>query len=122
MKILVIGNDNATINAGRLLGEVRAISSDSATDIMAKYVASLAGVTSEYSHIIAPHNSYGREVMAYLSGILQMPLCSNIVEIIDAESFKRPIYAGEFTETIRNDAAIKLLTISPSSFDNTALI
>jgi len=127
--ILIIGNNNAAINAGRLVagqrvagrlvaeqknGEIRVISSNAEADIVAKYIAEIA---SDYTHIIAPHTAFGREIMAYLSGILSLPLMSNIVEILSSESFKRPIYAGEFVETIRNIAAIKLLTISPSSFD-----
>lgn len=70
-----------------------------------------------YTHILSPATSFGRNILPRVSALLDAPQISNVTEIIDFRTFIHPIYTGNALATIRSSAPLTLLTIRPSAFD-----
>lgn len=69
-----------------------------------------------HAYMVAPANSFGKDVLPRVAALLDAPQISDITEIVDATTFKRPIYAGNAIETVQVNAPIVLLTIRQSAF------
>ncbi|MBY0377153.1 MAG: FAD-binding protein, partial [Gammaproteobacteria bacterium] len=79
----------------------------------------LRSLANDYSHMMMAASTFGKDVLPRLAGLLQMSMAADIVEIIDANTFVRPIYAGNALATIRLQDAIHLITVRSSAFSST---
>ncbi len=90
-------------------------------EFLAENVASLiAGMASEYSHILAPASTFGKDFMPRVAAILDVAQISDIISVESEDIFKRTIYAGNAIATIKSSDAIKIITVRPSAFDKAA--
>jgi electron transfer flavoprotein alpha subunit len=80
----------------------------------ADLIVSLAG---DYSHIAAPGTTDAKNVMPRVAALLDTQIISEVTAIIDADTFERPIYAGNAIQTVKSADATKVLTIRPAGFD-----
>ena len=80
----------------------------------AALVAKLAG---DYTHIVAPATAHAKNVMPRVAAMLDVMIVSEVVEIVDGDTFVRPIYAGNAIQTVRSSDATKVLTIRTAGFD-----
>lgn len=71
---------------------------------------------SGFSHIITAHSPYGKNVFPRAAALLDVSPISDIVEIDSADTFKRPIYAGNAIATVKSADLLKILTIRPTAF------
>lgn len=86
------------------------------THLLAEPIADLvAGL--DYQNMIAPANTFGKDVLPRVAGILGVDMVSDIISIESADTFVRPIYAGNALATVQNHERIKLISIRASSFD-----
>ncbi len=85
---------------------------------VAALIASLAG---DYTHIVAPATAHAKNVMPRLAALLDVMILSDVIEVVDAETFVRPIYAGNAIQTVRSADPKKLVTIRTSGFDAAAV-
>ncbi len=91
-------------------------------DQLAENVALLLqSLSAGYSHILAPASTFGKDLLPRLAGLLQVSMASDIIEIVDANTFIRPIYAGNVLATVRLNDAICLATVRSSTF-NAAIV
>jgi electron transfer flavoprotein alpha subunit len=89
---------------------------------LAEDVANIVvSVTENYSHILAPATSFGKNVMPRVAAHLDVAQISDIVEIVSSDTFIRPIYAGNALATVVSADEIKVITVRATGFDSCAV-
>ena len=87
----------------------------------AENVAELVkGLAADYSHVLAPATPAGRNMLPRVAALLDVAQISDIVAIESADTFVRPIYAGNALATVKSADAIKLITVRTTAFDAAA--
>ncbi len=81
---------------------------------LADLIVSLAG---DYEHIVAPATASAKNVMPRVAALLDVMVISDVSGIVDAETFERPVYAGNAVQTVRSRDPKKVITIRTSTFD-----
>jgi electron transfer flavoprotein alpha subunit len=74
-------------------------------------------VSKNYSHIISSANTFGKNLMPRVAALLDTSQVSDITKVISADTFVRPIYAGNAFATVKSIDTKKCITIRPTSFD-----
>ncbi|KAJ3275535.1 Electron transfer flavoprotein alpha-subunit [Terramyces sp. JEL0728] len=69
-----------------------------------------------HSHIVTSHSAYGKNVFPRVGALLDVSPIPDITEIVSADTFKRPIYAGNAIATVKSKDATKVITIRPTAF------
>ena len=88
---------------------------------LAENVASLvASIAGEYSHILIPATKAGKNVLPRSAALLDVSPISDISGIESADTFVRPIYAGNAIATVRSSDPIKLISVRATSFEPAA--
>jgi len=77
-------------------------------------VISLAG---DYSHIVAPSTAASKNILPRVAALLDVMVISEVTAVVDADTFERPIYAGNAIQTVKSSDATKVATIRTSTFD-----
>ena len=80
----------------------------------AALIVSLAG---GYEHIVAPATTDAKNVMPRVAALLDAMVISDVSGVVDANTFERPIYAGNAIQTVKSSDAKKVVTIRTSTFD-----
>ena len=80
----------------------------------ASLIVSLAG---DYDHIVAPATTDAKNIMPRVAALLDVMVISDVSGIVDADTFERPIYAGNAIQTVKSSDAKKVLTVRTSTFD-----
>ncbi|APX90110.1 electron transfer flavoprotein subunit alpha [Brevirhabdus pacifica] len=81
---------------------------------VAALVVSLAG---DYSHIVAPATTDAKNIMPRIAALLDVMVLSDVSGIKDADTFERPVYAGNAIQTVKSRDSVKVMTIRTSTFD-----
>ena len=82
-----------------------------------KLVVSLAG---DYSHIVAPATTTGKNFLPRVAALLDVNMLTDVTAVIDAETFERPIYAGNAIATVKDTESKKVVTVRTTAFDAAA--
>ena len=80
----------------------------------AALIVSLAG---DYTHIAAPGTTDAKNVMPRVAALLDVMVISEVTNVVDADTFERPIYAGNAIQTVKSTDATKVMTIRTAGFD-----
>ncbi|MCK9533226.1 MAG: FAD-binding protein [Pseudomonas sp.] len=80
----------------------------------------IAEVGKDYTHILASATSIGKNVLPRVAALLDVDQISEIIAVESADTFKRPIYAGNAIATVQSNAAIKVITVRGTGFDAAA--
>ncbi|PKQ10746.1 MAG: electron transfer flavoprotein subunit alpha [Alphaproteobacteria bacterium HGW-Alphaproteobacteria-1] len=84
---------------------------------VAALVASLAG---SYSHIVAPATADAKNILPRVAALLDVMILSDVTAVVDADTFERPVYAGNVIQTVKSSDATKVITFRASTFDAAA--
>jgi electron transfer flavoprotein alpha subunit len=82
--------------------------------------ALLVALAPGYTHLLAATTAIGKNVMPRVAALLDVQPISEVAEVIDADTFVRPIYAGNALATVKSSDAKKVMTIRSASFDPVA--
>src|SRR5262245_19492923 len=80
---------------------------------LAALIVSIAG---DYSHIVAPATTTGKNVMPRVAALLDVMQLSDITKVVSPDTFERPIYAGNAIQTVKSSDAKKVITVRTSTF------
>ena len=122
VEILVAGADcrSAADEAANINGVSKILLAEDASyanplaETFAPLVQSLAG---DYSHLLAPATTFGKNVMPRVAALLDVQQISEISAIDDENTFQRPIYAGNAVATVQSSDTIKVITVRATGFD-----
>ncbi|MDN7132340.1 FAD-binding protein [Halomonas sp. MC140] len=81
---------------------------------MSALLAELAG---DYTHVLASASTTGKNVLPRLAALKDVSQLSDIIAVESADTFKRPIYAGNAIATVKSDDALKVMTVRTTGFD-----
>ncbi len=73
-----------------------------------------------YSHILAPATSNGKNILPRAAALLDVAQISEITAVVSADTFQRPVYAGNVIATVQSSDAIKVITVRTTGFDAVA--
>ena len=77
----------------------------------------IVGIAGGYSHLLAPATTFGKNLMPRIAALLDLAQISDISGIEDADTFERPIYAGNAVATVKSSDAIKAITVRATAFE-----
>jgi electron transfer flavoprotein alpha subunit len=117
------GLADASAAAAKLPGVAKVlVADDPALDhLMAEPVAALLlALAPAYSHLLAATTAVGKNVMPRVAALLDVQPISDIAGVVDADTFIRPIYAGNGLATVKSSDGKKVITVRAASFDPVA--
>ncbi|WP_040262746.1 electron transfer flavoprotein subunit alpha/FixB family protein [Pseudomonas massiliensis] len=123
--VLVAGQgiDAVAQAAAKVAGVAKVLAADDAAyahqlpENVAPLIVSLA---SGYSHVLAPATTNGKNFLPRVAALLDVDQISEIIAVESADTFKRPIYAGNAIATVQSSAAVKVITVRATGFDPVA--
>ncbi len=123
--VLVAGADcgAAAEAAAKVAGVSRVLVADNAAygHQLAENVSLLiADVGAAYDNIVAPATSNGKNTMPRVAALLDVAQISDIISVETADTFKRPVYAGNVIATVKSSDAKKVITVRTTAFDAAA--
>jgi electron transfer flavoprotein alpha subunit len=79
--------------------------------------AQVFAVAKRYSHLLFPATAYGKNIAPRVAALLDVGQISDASKVISADTFERPIYAGNAIATVQSIDAIKVITVRTTAFD-----
>ena len=105
--------------AARLAGVRKVLLADAPAydHLLAEPVAALiVSLAPAYGALLAPSTSVGRNVMPRVAALLDVMQVSDLMAVIDADTFERPVFAGNVIETVRSKDKKKVITVRTTAF------
>lgn len=120
--VLVAGHNAgaAAEAASKIAGVSKVLLADAAhlADGLAENVAEQAlALAGNYSHILAPATAYGKNIAPRVAAKLDVGQVSEITKVVSADTFERPIYAGNAIATVQSSDPVKVITVRATGFD-----
>ena len=127
--VLVAGHNagGAAAAAAQIAGVAKVLHADAeglghglAENIAAQVLAVLGMGATAYSHILFPATAAGKNVAPRVAALLDVGQISDATKVISADTFERPIYAGNAIATVQSSDATKVITVRTTGFDPAA--
>ena len=121
LHILVAGENcsAAAEQAAGIDGVAKVLVADDARygHFLAEAVAALVvGIAGEFSHILASHTTTGKNIAPRVAALLDIAQISDITEVVSADTFVRPVYAGNALATVQSTDEKKIITVRGTAF------
>ena len=122
LDVLVMGSScaDAVNEAAKISGINSVISIDGShlENALAEETANnAADIASQYTHVFLPATTFGKNIMPRLAALLDVQPISDIIEIIDGSTYKRPIYAGSCIATVKTEQSLIIASVRTTAFD-----
>ena len=114
---------DAAAAAAKLQGVAKVLTADNAAldhQMAEPTAALLVALAPAYSHLLAATTAVGKNVMPRVAALLDVQPISDIADVVDADTFVRPIYAGNGMATVKSSDGKKVITVRAASFDPVA--
>lgn len=123
--VLVAGHNAgaAAAAAAQIAGVAKVLHADAeglAHGLAENVAAQVLAVASGYSHILFPATAGGKNVAPRVAAKLDVAQISDITQVVSADTFERPIYAGNAIATVQSADATKVITVRTTGFDAAA--
>ena len=123
--VLVAGNGCAAVAeaAAQVAGVAKVLVADHAAyahQLPENLAPLIAELGKNYSHVLAPATTNGKNVLPRVAALLDVEQISEIVKVLAADTFQRPIYAGNAIATVQSSAAVKVISVRGTGFDTVA--
>ncbi|MGF6958950.1 electron transfer flavoprotein subunit alpha/FixB family protein [Paraburkholderia youngii] len=123
--VLVAGHNahGAAEAAAKIAGVAKVLLADAphlAEGLAENVEATVLNIAKDYSHIVAPATAYGKNIAPRVAAKLDVAQISEITAVVSADTFERPIYAGNAIATVQSGDAIKVITVRATGFDAVA--
>lgn len=127
LEILVVGaNCQAVAQAAAAIAgvsKVKVADNVAYEHQLAENVSQLvAKLAPAYSHVLAPATTTWKDTLPRVAALLDMNMLGDVLAVVSADTFKRPIYAGNAIATVQSSDAIKLITVRGTAFDAAAAV
>jgi electron transfer flavoprotein alpha subunit len=121
VEVLIAGKGCRAVaeQAAKLDGVVKVLlaDADSYEHMLAEPVAALiVSLAASYDALVAPSTSSGRNIMPRVAALLDVMQISDVVRVLEPDTFERPIYAGNIIETVRSTDKKKVATVRTTAF------
>jgi electron transfer flavoprotein alpha subunit len=117
------GTDAVAAAATQIAGVRKVIQVDAASlaDQLAEPLAAqILSIANQYSYILAPATANGKNVLPRVAAKLDVAQLSDITKVVSADTFERPIYAGNAIATVQTSDPVKVITVRTTGFDPVA--
>ena len=123
--VLVAGHNAgaAAAAAGQIAGVSKVIHADGASlahGLAENVAAQVLAIAGNYSHILFPATAGGKNVAPRVAAKLDVAQISDITKVVSADTFERPIYAGNAIATVQSADSVKVITVRTTGFDAAA--
>ena len=123
--ILVAGSGCGAVAdaAAKVAGVNKVLCADSAeyaNGIAENMIPLIMSVVDGYSHLMAAATTYGKNILPGVAALKDVAQISDIIRVDDADTFQRPIYAGNALATVKSGEALKVITVRTTSFEAVA--
>ncbi|RTL18135.1 MAG: electron transfer flavoprotein subunit alpha/FixB family protein [Burkholderiales bacterium] len=123
--VLVAGHNaaGAAAAAAQIAGVAKVLHADAAAlaeGLAENVAAQVIALASGYSHILFPATAAGKNVAPRVAALLDVGQISDITKVVSADTFERPIYAGNAIATVQSADAVKVITVRTTGFDPAA--
>ena len=120
--VLVAGHNaaGAAKAAVQIAGVAKVLHADApqlAEQLGENIAAQVVALAKNYSHLLFPATAHGKNVAPRVAALLDVAQVSDAMKIISADTFERPIYAGNAIATVQSTDAIKVITVRTTGFD-----
>ena len=79
--------------------------------------ATIVALAGDFTHIVAPATTDAKNVLPRVAALLDVMVISDISGVVDADTFERPIYAGNAIQTVKSADPVKVVSVRTSTFD-----
>lgn len=110
---------NAAAEAAKLEGVSKVLLADDASlahELAEPVAALIVSLASGYSHIAAGSTAFSKNVLPRVAALLDVMILSDVTAVKDAETFDRPVYAGNAIQTVQSSDPVKVFTIRTAAF------
>jgi electron transfer flavoprotein alpha subunit len=123
--VLIAGHNagGAAQAAAQIAGVAKVLHADGASlaeQLAENVAAQVLSIAKGYSHLLFPATAHGKNVAPRVAALLDVAQISDAMKIISADTFERPIYAGNAIATVQSIDAIKVITVRTTGFDPAA--
>ena len=123
--ILVAGDSSGTVatSAAAIAGVSKVLTAEDtalAHGIAENVAPLMQALASGYTHLMAPATTAGKNIMPRVAALLDVMQISDIIAVESADTFQRPIYAGNAIATVTSNESIKVITVRSTAFEAAA--
>jgi electron transfer flavoprotein alpha subunit len=123
--VLIAGHNagGAAQAASQIAGVAKVLHADAASlaeQLAENVTAQVLAIAANYSHLLFPATAHGKNVAPRVAAKLDVGQISDVIKVDSADTFERPIYAGNAIATVQSGDTIKVLTVRTTGFDAAA--